>query len=134
MDVLLEKLPTLRLPESPSRATSIFDTGLPLAGPVQNWLLSERMAHASAASKILRESCNMYQAHVHRRAFEIRRTGGFTFIRRFNSLISRMSHFNTCLSDGYKIHHTSVSGRCFAADAMNAAAPTGKVRKYISLH
>lgn len=33
------------------------------------------------------------------------------------------SDFKKCFKEGYKIHQTSVGGRCWAAEVMNAVAP-----------
>lgn len=39
------------------------------------------------------------------------------------SSTSLTSDRKKCFNDGYRIHHTSLGGKCFAAEAMNAAAP-----------
>lgn len=52
-------------------------------------------------------------------------TGGFIEVRMLRSSTSRTSERRKCLSDGYKMHHTSLGGRCLEAEAINAAAPEG---------
>lgn len=57
-------------------------------------------------------------------------TGRFIANKRLFSSTSVTSDRRKCLRDGYRMHHTSLGGRCFAAEAMNAAAPSGHTREY----
>ena len=52
----------------------------------------------------------------------VNHTGRFIAKSRLFSSTSLTSDRRKCLREGYRIHHTSLGGRCFAAEAMNAAA------------
>lgn len=50
-------------------------------------------------------------------------------VSKVSSSISLISDRRKCRRDGYRMHHTSLDGRRFLAEAKNAAAPENKQRK-----
>lgn len=51
------------------------------------------------------------------------RTAGFTVVSKVISSISLISDRRKCRREGYRMHHTSLDGRSFLAEAKNDAAP-----------
>jgi len=50
-------------------------------------------------------------------------------VSKVTSSISRISDRRKCRKEGYRMHHTSLGGRRFLAEAKNDAAPKIKKRK-----
>ena len=91
--------------------------------PFQKVDLSAFIAHATAALKIC---LGIYRADVSTpTAFFAGsvRTAGFIVVSKVTSSISLISDRRKCRREGYKMHHTSLDGRCFLAEARNEAAP-----------
>jgi len=53
-------------------------------------------------------------------------TGGFIAINKLCSSIIAISDLSKWRREGYRMHQTSLDGRCLAAEAMKAAAPGGE--------
>lgn len=93
--------------------------------PRQNALLSDFIAQCTAESNNCRGNYETSQS-IRRLSFgeEKTHTGGFIAVSKLLSSILTTSDFRKCRNEGYSMHHTSLRGKCFAAEAMKAAAPT----------